>query len=202
MKFHDVLPELSGSRAKAKILEKLLQQPAKEWTGNELAKRAGVSSPQAQHVLRALERHDLAFSRPVGKSRIWTLNRKHVFVPHLQAMLDIRTNFQTAFLEALRTELSRARFLEIRELTLFGSVARGDDQSDSDADIFIRVSDPHAVEEVRQASLAVSVQLMDQFGKVAMPLVLSEKEMSSSNPRLLENIRREGITFFEGLNHA
>lgn len=202
MKFHQVLPDLFCSRARAKILEQLLFFPRKEWTGRELSRHARVSPPQTQMALRVLEAYDLVFSRPAGRSRLWVLNREHAFITPLKSLLSVREDFQAAFVDALRSDLDRTSFEKIREITLFGSVARGQDRHGSDIDVFVVVSDPRIVEKIRETCLEISVRLMDRFGKVVMPLVWSPIEVKEKNPSLLRNIRREGITFFEVGTHG
>ncbi|MBI5226727.1 nucleotidyltransferase domain-containing protein [Candidatus Micrarchaeota archaeon] len=202
MKFHDVLPDLLGTKAKACLLQALLVFPSAQKTGREWAEVAGVSPPQAQMALRTFENYRMVSWRPAGKSRVWTLNANHVFVLALSELLDVRLDFQTAFTDGLRSKLDAKTFSKIQEITLYGSVARNQDGHGSDIDVFLAVSDPDVAETVRQACLGVSVDFLDRFGKVVMPLVWSKKDFTDTNPGLLKNIRHDGITFYGGALHA
>ncbi|MBI5036519.1 nucleotidyltransferase domain-containing protein [Candidatus Micrarchaeota archaeon] len=202
MRFHDVLPDLLGSQAKTKILQEMLSYPSRQWTGRELARQAGISPPQAQTALRTFESYGMAFSRPVGKSRVWALNTAHAFISSFRAMLDVRLDFQSHFTDALRRRLGQKAFSEILEIALFGSVARSQDTHGSDIDVLVVVSRPAYVEKVRDACLSVSVDLLDRFDKTTMPLVWSRRELSSKNPELLKNIRQDGVVIYGDDLHA
>lgn len=202
MKFHDVLPDLLGTKTKARLLQTLLNFPSAQKTGREWAEMARVSPPQAQMALRTFENYGMVSWRPAGKSRVWTLNVHHVFVMALSKLLDVQSVFQTAFIDGLRTKLDGNTFSKIQEITLFGSVARKQEGHGSDIDVFLAVSDSAVAETVRQACLGVSVDFLDRFGKVVMPLVWSKKDFALTNPNLLKNIRRDGITFYGGTLHA
>ncbi|GEM_PF-3391142 len=202
MKFHHILPDLLGTKAKALLLQTLMDFPSAQKTGREWAAMAHVSPPQAMQAFRTFENYGMVSWRPAGKSRLWTLNGQHVYVSALQAFLNVENDFTRAFLDALRSQLDKTTFSKIVEISLFGSVARHSDVHGSDVDLFVLVSESAASEPIRQACLAVSVQLIDRFGAVAMPLVVSQKELGATNPLLLKNIHHDGARFYGGPQHG
>lgn len=115
-------------------------------------------------------------------------------MPEISRMaLDANTD------QAARLFLSSvARNYAVRAAVLFGSRARGGFRSDSDADIAVLLEGP------RRSFLAIKLELADiaydvllETGVHIQPLPLWEEEWEHpetfSNPRLIENIRREGI---------
>jgi predicted nucleotidyltransferase len=86
----------------------------------------------------------------------------------------------------------------LAKLILFGSRARGDGRPDSDADVAVVLSEAHGdfmQTKLEMADMAFDVLL--ETGVLIQPLPIWEDEWSHpeaySNPRLLENIQREGI---------
>lgn len=82
--------------------------------------------------------------------------------------------------DKLRTEYG------VRSLRMFGSVARGEDKSDSDVDLFVDMP-PKALKMV-----ALKHYLQDILG-CSVDLIRSR---STLDPFLLKQIEKEGITIF------
>jgi len=80
---------------------------------------------------------------------------------------------------------------------LFGSRARGDHRADSDADVAVLLSGPpERFLPTKLAMADLAFEIMLETGIRIEPLPVWESEWSEpsaySNPRLLENIAREG----------
>lgn len=85
----------------------------------------------------------------------------------------------------------------LAKLILFGSRARGDGRFDGDAEVAVVLSEAHG--DFIQTRLEMADMTFDVLlatGVLIQPLPIWEDEWSHpeaySNPRLLENIRREG----------
>ncbi|MBD5210005.1 MAG: DNA polymerase subunit beta [Barnesiella sp.] len=94
----------------------------------------------------------------------------------LQHCIDILTNAA----DKLRTEYG------VRSLRVFGSVARGEDDSNSDVDLFVDMP-PKALKMV-----ALKHYLQDILGR-GVDLI---RFRSSLDPFLLSEINKDGITIF------
>lgn len=93
---------------------------------------------------------------------------------------------------------SAGRRYPLRGALLFGSRARGDFHPDSDADIAVLLDGsrrPFLQTKLELADLAYDVLLETGIHIQAFPLWAEDWEHPEtfSNPRLIENIRREGI---------
>lgn len=101
--------------------------------------------------------------------------------------------------EAIRRFLDRiARKYDIAGAILYGSRARGTHRPDSDADLAVLIEGEH--QSVLTTALEMADAAYDVFIETGvnispLPIWLDDWEspQSHSNPRLLENIAREGI---------
>lgn len=93
---------------------------------------------------------------------------------------------------------SVGRRYPVRGAWLFGSRARGDSRTDSDADIAVLLEEPRrpfVPTKLDLADLAYEVLLETGIHIQPLPLWADQWEHPETfpNPRLIENIRREGI---------
>ena len=80
------------------------------------------------------------------------------------------------------------------EVVVFGSVARGEDTSESDVDLLVVLRDP--VDRYAESGpLAdMMVDMMAQHNAFVTPIVFSEEEYRTANWPLLRNVRAEGVS--------
>lgn len=86
----------------------------------------------------------------------------------------------------------------VRAAILFGSHARGTQRADSDVDIAILLRGPRGpLMDVSLEMAGIAFDVLLETGIYVQPLPIWEDEWEDprtySNPRLLENIRREGL---------
>lgn len=80
----------------------------------------------------------------------------------------------------------------VRRIVLFGSRARGDARSDSDYDVLVVVD--RRSPEVRDALLAIEVDLLDRYGSLVACLLRDEREWDASQGLPIGlNVAREGV---------
>lgn len=98
----------------------------------ELARVADVSANRASQVLAHLAEHGLVLVEEHGASRLCRLNRAHLAVEPLLALVDLRGRL----LEFLRDEVGSWERRAVH-VSLFGSAARGDGFTRSDLDLLV-----------------------------------------------------------------
>lgn len=91
-----------------------------------------VSHATVQAALRHLVEQGLASRESVGRAHVYRFNHQHFAAPHIVTMAEGRT----VFLEGLRDQVQQWS-VQPSAVWLFGSVARGEDSSDSDVDILV-----------------------------------------------------------------
>ena len=92
------------------------------------------------------------------------------------------------FARRLRADLGPA----VKRVTLYGSVARGEDRRGSDVDLLVEVRRRTASLEARVYSAVTEVSIED--GELLVPIVVSQAEARRKLSRsFLKNVRREGV---------
>lgn len=128
----DVAPAVRGALLQALAR---LEQPV---TRRQLAAAAGVSPGNASAVIEDLIRAGLVNEAVAGRSSMVLLNRDHLAVGPLLALAGLRGEL----IRRVRARLSE--WPDLEGAWLFGSVARGDADGESDIDLLIVASDLQA----------------------------------------------------------
>jgi predicted nucleotidyltransferase len=125
----DVAPAVRGALLQALAR---LEQPV---TRRQLAAAAGVAPGNASAVIEELIQSGLVNETVAGRSSMVLLNRDHLAAGPVLALASLRGEL----VRRLRDRLSG--WPDLLGAWLFGSVARGDADSDSDIDILIVADD-------------------------------------------------------------
>jgi uncharacterized protein len=98
-----------------------------------------------------------------------------------------------AILGNLKQELAELYGDRLRQLTLFGSQARGDAESGSDIDVLVVLrSTVSPGEEIKRTGKLVA-NLSLHYEVVISCLFMGEAQYQTRNGSLLRNIRKEGV---------
>jgi len=185
MLFGNYLDELLAKRACVKLLRALvLGSPAKEWSGRELARAAGVDHTFANEVLPLFVGYGVANMRRLGNANIYRVNANHYITKQLRVFFET----EQRAIEQLKFQLARAcaSNKKIRSATMYGSVARGEGEAGSDIDILLIVT-----EEVDLAGLFREVE--NEFGNTISPHIWTLGQLRKKRKLpLLRNILKEG----------
>jgi antitoxin ChpS len=110
--------------------------------------------------------------------------------------MAIRQKLEDA-LDAFTAEVARREGTRFQSAVLFGSHARGDDQTDSDVDVAVILSGPlTSFIDTKLALADIAYDVLLETGVHIQPMPLSADQWLHpehfGNPRLVENIHREG----------
>ena len=202
----DALDPALGSTTKVRLLRQLLRSPARQWTGRELARAAGVSTAQAARDLKDLLDVGVVGRQVHGRSFAWSWRQKHALSSGLASLFSLESDLRAN----LETEIARELLgLPIQRALLFGSVANGDERADSDVDIFVQVRSQSDKARVEDALEKVRERVWSRFGNPVSSLVYTSAEVARPrNPDLLREIEREGLPLLvngravHGENHS
>ncbi len=127
------LRELLGSEARAKILAWICSQPASTpIVGASLARELHLAPNAVWIELERLERLGmLEAGDKLGRAKPYYVNERFPLLPGLRSMVS----YATGIVAALRDRLGHDE--DIDAAFIFGSVAAGDDRSDSDVDLLV-----------------------------------------------------------------
>jgi predicted nucleotidyltransferase len=95
-------------------------------------------------------------------------------------------------IQAFANEGKRRIGRQLREITLFGSRARGDARPTSDYDVLVVVDEK--TPEIRGQLLSIQVEILDRYEALVATVLRSGAEWQRSRAYpLAKNIEREGI---------
>lgn len=184
----DVAPAVRGALLQALAR---LEQPV---TRRRLAAAAGVAPGNASAVIEELIQAGLVCETVAGRSSMVVLNRDHLAAGPVLALAGLRGEL----IRRLRERLSG--WPDLNGAWLFGSVARGDADSDSDVDLLI-VADDLQSHDLHERLSRLQADVRSWTGN---DLQLVEHSPSSwrtlvraKNP-LVEQIRVDGIALVGG----
>jgi DNA-binding transcriptional ArsR family regulator len=161
MRLRHGLSDLLASPNHLKVLRALSILPiGLERSGRDIARRAGMSQPTAAKVLDDLVSHGAVTMRRVPPAKYYALNRDHVLVQTILEALATERSLRDQVLQFVWQQLLPAGLLDIR---LFGSAAREEMRSDSDADLAL-ISSSGRRDQVVEASSDLYEQVWRRFG--------------------------------------
>lgn len=138
MRIHNYLEDLLGSKTKIAVLRVLFRYPSRRFTGRELARlTAGASKSSTLRIIRDLEASGIVRTEYHGRTLLVSLNREHILSEDLTRLFGEERKAFGKFIERLKQMVPSAAECCL----LFGSVARGEDESSSDVDILVIVPD-------------------------------------------------------------
>jgi predicted nucleotidyltransferase len=110
-----------------------LARTSRPMTGREVARLTGrTSHGGVLDVLNRLSEHGLVDRQEAGRAFLFTLNRNHLAAP----AVDILVGMRIELLNRIR-DLIDAWEIAPRHVSLFGSAARGEGDTESDIDLFV-----------------------------------------------------------------
>lgn len=102
-------------------------------TGREIARLVTRGSPAGvQKALRRLASHGIIHAEEAGRALLYTLNRDHLAVPALETLAMMRIELE----RRLRARIEEWEIAPAH-VSIFGSAARGDGDTESDIDLFV-----------------------------------------------------------------
>lgn len=140
------------------VLNVLADNPHTSFTIRELHRATDRSLDNVRHTVTALEEVDLVTVTPEGNRKLVVINRAR-----LTKSSDPITHVpQSEFQQPIRAAVSRLRedIDDLRGIVLFGSVARGEADRQSDIDLFVLVGEHQATNQ--QAAHEVVNELSEE----------------------------------------
>ena len=185
--------DLLNSRAKQSILKFVLFPGFKD-TAKGVLQLAGVPLMTAHRVLRSYEQAGLVTGREVGNSIEWALNEGSYAYKALGPMYD--TLFRglsplEKMKEIIKENLPKSAVLEAK---LFGSMARGDYDENSDVDLLVIVDSIDDKKSFEKYDEKLRASIYEQFGRHLECYVNTKAEFKRKKKlAVMKNIAKEGI---------
>src|SRR5580658_10237951 len=119
-------------RTRQEILAATLVQPDKAWYVSELARRMGVPSSSLQRELHDLTMAGILKTHRQGRMAYYQANAGSPIFPDLRGLL-----LKTAGLVDVLADLLKPLSAKVKIAFVYGSIASGSEQSDSDIDLML-----------------------------------------------------------------
>jgi uncharacterized protein len=191
MQFHRVLNEVFRSWTHVAVL-RALQDTTVGFTGNQVARQAGMHPRSAFKALGTLEILGLIHRRRGGRDHLFTLNRDHALITEgVLPVLEVESGLLNDLEALIKQLLSR----KVIACILFGSVARGEERPESDVDLCCIVRSPKERSSAEQALDDHAAEVFQKFGAKLAPVffTVSEFQAKQRTP-LLKSMLTEGRT--------
>lgn len=161
-------------------------------TGREIARLSGLSQNGALKVLVHLVEHGLVRAEPAGRATLHTLNRAHLLIEPLLALLAARQRLTTRLQDAvLGWEVPAVH------LSLFGSAARADGGLASDLDVLVVRPDGVGIDAAWRLQLsALATEVHAWTGNRLAWLELSHREIvaaAAGGEAIVAEWRRDAV---------
>lgn len=165
------LERLFGSRTRAKLLALLLPEPERTVGLREAARIIGVSPNSVQHEADNLMGLGILSDDRVGTSRRFRADTSHPLYPELRSIVIKSAWVGGAIAEAL------ANVPGVSVAFIYGSIARGCDDSHSDIDVMVvGNADPSLVYAAARAA-------QESVKRPVRPSVFTERELEDRAAR-------------------
>ncbi len=172
MRFHDPLDDIWNSQLKTRLL-RTLYRTGGSFTGRRLAGLVGYSHTHTMTTLADLETQGLVKMRRAGNSCIFSINMENEIV---KGLLAPAFNLESELLNNLADRFYDGLGKTLVSVTLFGSVARGEETVDSDVDLLLVVKNEADLKKTESKASDLSHEAYLAFGCSVMPVVVTQAE--------------------------
>lgn len=163
-----------------KVLSLFLEHPYGEYINMDIRKAIKISRSGINYALRDLTKAGYLLRRAKGNTHFYSLQRKHPVIKQLKALKNVHSLLP--LIDRLK-ELSST-------IILYGSSARGEDNEDSDIDLFL-IS--HSKKEIADIINQFKSKRKIQF---TVKTTLNYDEMKKTDPYFYSEIN-SGIVLWE-----
>jgi len=170
-----------------------LLDTAEGMSGRQVAREAGINHQTCAVTLGRLEELGVVRRLGSGQSQLFRLNRENLLVRDL--LIPLLGKEREVFPRILRRVGERVAGRCLRAL-VFGSVARGEEQTGSDLDLLLIADGPRGQTKTRRAADDARAALAGEWGLRVNGIVLTQRALERRRERkdpLIINILREGI---------
>jgi predicted nucleotidyltransferase len=190
MRLTKPLDSILNTEVKTKILRFLCRTGA-EWNGSQIAKEMGITPAASHSALNELTRQGVIMMRNMGNTHVYTLNTENYIVSDLLKPLYISEDEAlNKIIGIIKRNLSSSKIKsKILNVSLFGSVNKGEDHPTSDIDLAVIVSDAKTKSKVEKLFEKIDESVSRKFGNVISPYINTKSEFRAKRKKKLEVVK-------------
>lgn len=189
-----MIEEIMGSKTKVKILRKLSETPAREFTLNEISSALKLSNGSVLPSLKQLADARALVTRKSGRSVLYRLNLANSLIREILRLFQMESGFYLGLAKKFVKGANPARLARVSRIILFGSAAAGTAGLGSDIDLLFVTDRPD--KRVEQKIQTATQEFLEKHDVIISPIFITEREFSS-NIDFIIRVRREGRTLYE-----
>ncbi len=175
MRFAISLIDILNSATKLKIVKFLLTHEA-SMSEREIASILKVSHMSINRTMQELSEMNFVNFTTVGKAHLWKVNHKSYAFKVLSEFINGVSRIKDP-LDDLKEMISAILPKNlIKKAVLFGSIARGEEKSDSDIDIFFLVKNNNDKERLTPYVDKLLNACFEAYGNRLSPYILTKQE--------------------------
>ena len=181
---HNYIEIVFGSKVKVKILRIMFRFPDKTFTGRELANLTKeVSSMAVSKSMKDLTNINLVNLEHHGKSNLLKLNKNSYLFELLKSLFLAEEATIIKLKEKIKKHLNIPC---IKTGAIFGSVAKREENMNSDIDLFIITDNKQLTDEIMEK---LQKEINMEFGNTLMPYIMTKEEFKNKkNKSIMKNI--------------
>lgn len=191
MIFYRTLDHIFSSYSSIAVL-RALQYVNKGLSGREISRNAGITPRSALNALTNLENFKIVNRTIGGRDHIFNLNRNNYLVKNgILPLLESETNFLPEILSLIKRKLSKKTL----SIILFGSVARKQEEVQSDLDICLVIINKSIQKDVEKTKSDLFDIISEKYGTTLGVIILTKDEFRKRGRKNLSpvnNIIKEG----------
>jgi predicted nucleotidyltransferase len=162
----------------------------------EIASVLNVSHMSVNRTMRELAEANFVHNTVVGRTYIWTVNRKSYVYATLSKIIKAIDRTLAPIEDLKKTLLQNLPLEMIKKIILFGSVAKGSENFTSDIDLFFLIKGQKQKDTIEPHIEKLTQICLDRYGNVLSPYVLTERDMKQKKHlNLIRNIQ-SGIQLY------
>lgn len=195
MVIHKVLDEVFSTWSNVAVL-RVLNHHVLGLSGREVSRLAGMSPKNCIITLTGLENLGIVNRIRGGRDHLFTLNREHFMVNEAIAPLfDTEEKFREAIYADIKKGLSKL----CNSVYVFGSVARREENIDSDLDLCVIYDSEHKKEPLENAVYDLSLKVRRMYSVNISAYYVTAKQFSikaKTNKAPIADVVKEGKLLF------
>lgn len=175
------------------IFKALLDHPKKDLSVSEIAESSEVPQPTVSRIVKELEEENILETQKRGNMKFVSLKRRDYIREIVRAISD-----KNQYLKEAAEEFSKklADIKKVRKVILFGSVARGTADFESDIDVLVLVSDT----EVEEKILLKAEKASEDSGFHISPTIMETEtynEHLRESSQFSKSVERDKVILYE-----
>ena len=174
MKYHNFVDKIFGSRVKVDLLRTIYKFGNKKWTIRELANFNNKDHSAINYAIKELEEMNIIYLERHGKSTLITLNTSSILTKLLEVF-----DFENNTLDELIKDIKKIVNKKVISCILFGSVARKEENPNSDIDLLIIAKNRKLIQDLIYDK---QKYFTEKYGNIMTAQIFTKKQFNKNLP--------------------